>query len=133
MSLLEPVTESEKYLMEIRLYVEANLGMHLSSYCCYAVDYIAPGTKTAKKVDTIRFQHLFPVKLPTNKAPYIDLFLDPDSQGPRMYFGNSVGTCLALELGTPVADLEPAFAQIVHGAEVTKKGVVVPSLEKIIQ
>lgn len=134
MSLLDPVTEQEKYLQEIRLHVEANLGMYLTSVCCHGVDYVPPGAATKKKVDLIRFQHLFPVRLPGNKVPYIDLFLDPDSHGPRMFFGNSTGVCLAVDVGTPVEDLEPAFAQLVYGAEVSKKGVVTfPVVEKVIQ
>lgn len=133
MSLVHPKTDKELYVQAIRLHMEKLFGGDLKSVYINNVDFKSPYSEETFKIDLIRFQHHFPIKLPMKSLPYLDVFIDPVSQNPRItLFGEQTFTA-DLDEPLPPEQLEHLFVSLIWGAEITKKGIKAPVQNIILQ
>jgi len=133
MTLSNPENPFEEYVTEIRMHMERMFGAQIKSVCIADVDFRHPESDILFKIDLIRFQNHFPIKLPMESLPYLDLFIDPVDNFPRIsLFGKNTFTSLLDEPVEP-KQLEHLFASLIWGAEITKKGLEVKVSKPVIQ
>lgn len=133
MSLSDPVNENEEYINLVRLYMERMFGENIKSVCMADVEFRHPESDEVHTIDIIRFQTHFPIKLPMDFLPYLDLYIDPVDKFPRIsLFGKNNFSTLLDEPIHP-KELEHLFASLIWGAEFTKKGLQVAVKNPSIQ
>jgi hypothetical protein len=133
MTLNDPVSKDEKYILKLRLHMERLFGQQIKSVCISGVDFRHPKSDKLFKVDLIRFQNHFHYPLPMKELPYLDLFIDPVDKHPRISVHGEQNYSTLLEEEVPAQEIEHLFGSLIWGTEMTKKGLVIPLLKEKIQ
>jgi hypothetical protein len=130
MSLSDPKNEHEVFIQKIRLHMEMLFGQELISSFCKDMLVLGDQTDTEKrkqyKVDSIRFQPYSLIPIPDEECFKIDLFIHPETNTPYIsVFGHNSAFLPLVDI--PIEQMEATFASILKGAQITEKGVKLPT------
>lgn len=125
MSLKKPENAKEEYIHTLRLHMEKLFGTELKSVYLSDVEFKSDLIEKTFKIEAIRFQQHFPVLYPVLNLPYLDVFIDPVTNRPRISIQGENPWSSDMEELIPPDKLEHLFCSIIWGAEVTKKGIKV--------